>query len=246
MNFWPRVTGRSLEYKLNRISARTEPWGRPLRQWTTINLPSVIALLTGDSHHHTTLADWRCGEQSRPLQFVSLSFRSAAPKTVVFMTSLKITDLCFCLKRGCPLLFSIYTSPIHTNAQSHLVTQQQYVDDTQLYISFSPSELSGQINARQSCLASHNSWFCENGLALHPTKSDAIVFGTYHRLKFLTNVKYFKVAGTEISLAEHIEILYTIWELSVSAVSITLPLFCLAANWRIVHDSNGCRTLLPA
>ena len=31
MNFRPRVTGRSLEYKLNRIGARTEPWGRPLR-----------------------------------------------------------------------------------------------------------------------------------------------------------------------------------------------------------------------
>jgi len=31
MNFRPCVTGRSLEYKLNRIGARTEPWGRPLR-----------------------------------------------------------------------------------------------------------------------------------------------------------------------------------------------------------------------
>ena len=31
MNFRPCVAGRSLVYKLNRIDARTEPWGRPLR-----------------------------------------------------------------------------------------------------------------------------------------------------------------------------------------------------------------------
>ena len=30
MNFRPRVTGRSLEYKLNRTCPRTEPWERPL------------------------------------------------------------------------------------------------------------------------------------------------------------------------------------------------------------------------
>ena len=31
MDFWPRVTGRTLEYKLNRTGARTEPRGTPLR-----------------------------------------------------------------------------------------------------------------------------------------------------------------------------------------------------------------------
>jgi len=40
MNFRPRVTGRSLEYKLNRIGARTEPWGRPLR-WGLKELVSL-------------------------------------------------------------------------------------------------------------------------------------------------------------------------------------------------------------
>jgi len=53
-----------------------------------------------------------------------------------------------------------------TITQSHLVTQQQYADDTQIHISFSPSELSDQLNT-QSCLASLDSWLCENGLALN-------------------------------------------------------------------------------
>jgi len=97
------------------------------------------------------------------------------------------------------LLFSIYKSLNSTIAQSHLVSQQQYADDTQLYISFSPSELSGQINAVQLCLASFDSWFCENGLALNSIESDAILFGTHQRLKSLTNLKAFNVARAEIS-----------------------------------------------
>ena len=115
-----------------------------------------------------------------------------------------------------PLLFSIYKSPISTITQSHLVTQQQYADDTQLYISFSPSELSGRINALQSCLASLDSWFCENGLALNPTRSDAILFGTHQRLKSLTNLKSFNIVGAEISLHDHVKILGTILDSSLT------------------------------
>ena len=37
-----------------------------------------------------------------------------------------------------PLLFSVYTSPLSTIAQSHQVLQQQYADDTQLYVALSP------------------------------------------------------------------------------------------------------------
>jgi len=40
MNFRPRVAGRLLEYKLNRIGARTEPWERPLR-WGLQELVSL-------------------------------------------------------------------------------------------------------------------------------------------------------------------------------------------------------------
>ena len=68
----------------------------------------------------------------------------------------------------------------------------------------------------QSCLASRNSWFCENGLALNPTKSDAILFGTHQRLKTMTNLKSFNIAGTEISLADHVKIRGTILDSSLT------------------------------
>jgi len=52
-----------------------------------------------------------------------------------------------------PLLFSVYTSPLSTIAQSHQVLQQQYADDTQLYVALSPLNYSNEINTLQSCLS---------------------------------------------------------------------------------------------
>ena len=82
-----------------------------------------------------------------------------------------------------PLLFSLCTSPISTIANSHQVSQQQYADDTQLYVAILPANYSQYISALESCLNSLRIWFCENGMALNPTKSVAILFGTPKRLK---------------------------------------------------------------
>ena len=76
-----------------------------------------------------------------------------------------------------PLLFSAYTSPLSTIAKSHQVFQQQYADDMQLYVALSPINYSNELITLQSCLSSLHVWFCENGMALNPSKSDAILFG---------------------------------------------------------------------
>jgi len=52
-----------------------------------------------------------------------------------------------------PLLFSIYTLPIFTFAQSHQVHQQQYADDTQLYLALSPSSYTLDTCNKSSALA---------------------------------------------------------------------------------------------
>ena len=106
-----------------------------------------------------------------------------------------------------PLLFSIYTSPIFTIAQSQHVSQQQYADDTQLYLALSPANHSQSVSALQSCLNSLHIWFCENGMALNPNKSVAILFGTPQRLKSLSGLKSVNVAGTVIPLSNRVKIL---------------------------------------
>ena len=55
-----------------------------------------------------------------------------------------------------PLLFAIYTSSIAAVAQSHGVQQQQYADDTQLYIALTPSD------PHLNLLLSNHVWPCYN------------------------------------------------------------------------------------
>ena len=67
-------------------------------------------------------------------------------------------------------------------AQKERVSLQQYADDTQLYIACSVDDAASALSILESCLASLHSWFCHNGLALNPSKSEAILLGTRQRL----------------------------------------------------------------
>ena len=68
-----------------------------------------------------------------------------------------------------PILFSIYTSPITSIASQFRINQHQYADDTQLFISVSPTtltssicwlvcHLSGIVYSKRSCLESGQNW----------------------------------------------------------------------------------------
>ena len=92
-------------------------------------------------------------------------------------------------------------------AQSHQVHQQQYADDTQLYLALSPSSYTHDISTLQSCLDSLHIWFCENGMALNASKSVVILFGTSQRLKSLSGLKSVNVAGTVIPVSDKVNIL---------------------------------------
>ncbi len=81
-----------------------------------------------------------------------------------------------------PLLFKTYTSPIAAIARSFNICQQQYADDTQLWIALSPADLASSITSLTSCLLALQTWFCQNGMALNPDKTEAILFGTRQRL----------------------------------------------------------------
>ena len=105
-------------------------------------------------------------------------------------------------------LFSVYTSPLSTIAQSHQVLQQQqYTDDTQLSVALSPLNYSNEINTLQSCLSAIHVWFCKNGMALNPTKSDAILFGTSRRLKTMSSLSSVKLNDSVIQLSDTVKIL---------------------------------------
>ena len=63
-----------------------------------------------------------------------------------------------------------------------LLLSLNMADDTQLFLALSPANHIQSISVLQSCLNYLHIWFCENGMALNPNKSVAILFGTPQRL----------------------------------------------------------------
>ena len=106
-----------------------------------------------------------------------------------------------------PLLFTAYISPIAGIADLYRINQQQYADDTQLFISLSPSNYLSDLDNLTNCLDSLHVWFCANGMALNPDKSEAILVGTRQRSSSYSNLTTVNVAGSQIPLADHIKIL---------------------------------------
>jgi Reverse transcriptase (RNA-dependent DNA polymerase) len=105
-----------------------------------------------------------------------------------------------------PLLFSIYTSPVASIASFFSVSQQQYADDSQLFISLSHGH-SQDISRLENCLTALHAWFCQNSLSLNPDKSDTIILGTRQRAHSYSDLTSVNIAGTVVPLADHIKVL---------------------------------------
>ena len=106
-----------------------------------------------------------------------------------------------------PLLFSLYTSPIGNIASSFNISLQQYADDTQLF--FAATSLSFQTSLREFelCLDTLHSWFCHNGLALNSDKSEAIIFGTWQKLRSYPSPPGISISGSKVQLSNNIKTL---------------------------------------
>ena len=106
-----------------------------------------------------------------------------------------------------PLLFTAYVSPIAHITHLHRINQQQYADDTQLFISLSPTNYMPDLSILTSCIDALLAWFCANGMALNPDKSETILLGTRQRAHSYSNLTTVNVAGCQIPLADQIKIL---------------------------------------
>ena len=103
-----------------------------------------------------------------------------------------------------PILFCLYISPIADIVSQYGVSLQQYADDTQLYIACSVDDAASALSVLESCLTSLHSWFCHNGLALNPAKSEAILLGTRQRLSSFPIPVGIQTANSSVHIYDHI------------------------------------------
>ena len=65
--------------------------------------------------------------------------------------------------------------PVAAIARSHGIRQQQYADDTQLFIEVSSSDCEAGLPRIEECITNLHNWFCINGLSVNSDKTDVVV-----------------------------------------------------------------------
>jgi len=106
-----------------------------------------------------------------------------------------------------PLLFSLYTSPVGQLISSYGISHQQYADNTQLFISIPPAAPTPTVQLIEQCLIQLHLWFCVNGLALNPDKSEDIWFSTRQHSASSTPVSSVNIAGSIITTSSTVKTL---------------------------------------
>ena len=84
-----------------------------------------------------------------------------------------------------PLLYTIYSSKLFNIIERHLPNSHCYADDSQIYLSFKPDDLSSQqnaITAMQNCIDDIRSWMEHDKLLLNDEKTEFLVIGTRQQL----------------------------------------------------------------
>ena len=74
-----------------------------------------------------------------------------------------------------PVLFILYTQPLSDIIQSHSVSHHVYADDTELYKSSSPENVSPLLTSVQRCAQDVKEWTLRNKLQLNEDKTEALL-----------------------------------------------------------------------
>ena len=86
-----------------------------------------------------------------------------------------------------PLLFVMYTTPLSTLISSCSLNHHLYADDTQLFLSFLPTQFDSSIDHLHNALDQISSWMTANLLTLNSSKTEFLLIGLSKQLVKIKN-----------------------------------------------------------
>ena len=100
-----------------------------------------------------------------------------------------------------PLLFTIYVNKLFQILKHHLPSVHTYADDTQLYLSFKPSDSSSEVeavSALQKCICDVRAGMRQDQLMLNDDKTEFLIIGTRQQLSKVS-IQSMMIGQTEVS-----------------------------------------------
>ena len=111
-----------------------------------------------------------------------------------------------------PILFSLYTNPISSIILSHSSINHHFADDTQLYITLSPTNFSCSIQKLKNCLNDIQNFMSANKLKLNPEKTEFILIGSKNNRKQLLPHFLINILGNQVLTAQSVRNLGVVFE----------------------------------
>jgi len=101
--------------------------------------------------------------------------------------------------------------------RSFHVKYHQYADYTQLYIAISKDDSAVQLSVLEQCISSVHEWLLHNGLALNPSKTEAIQFSLGRDCSCVDDMQCINVSGVAIQPAATLKSLGIVLDRSLSS-----------------------------
>ena len=101
-----------------------------------------------------------------------------------------------------PILFIMYTQPLHSLILTHSVLDQSFADDTQIYTSCKPRQATETIQNLQSCISDIKDWMTDHRLKLNDDKTEALLFHTSHSFTTLPKPTSLQICSSTIPFSQ--------------------------------------------